>query len=218
MTTSGSAIFFDGKTSARHDVTLELAPEALRIARAGRRAAGGVAAMTSSRPCRRPMTCCGWASSAIRCWRGWRYAIRHWRPRSTTSRCRSTAAAAPSGRCAGRSCCGRWRRPPRSSSSRSWVCRRSRPDWLRSFRYPVERRLGELVDARCAAVQRRPARSRPRMRRPSRRGSGPGGVRQADGPTGDGGRLPHPLGPRSCAAAWPMRSRCRAGASTSSRA
>jgi len=31
MTTSGSAIFFDGKTSARHDVTLELAPEALRV-------------------------------------------------------------------------------------------------------------------------------------------------------------------------------------------
>ncbi len=31
MTTSGSAIFFDGKTSARHDVTVELAPEALRV-------------------------------------------------------------------------------------------------------------------------------------------------------------------------------------------
>ena len=31
MTTSGSAIFFDGKTSARHDVTVELAPKALRV-------------------------------------------------------------------------------------------------------------------------------------------------------------------------------------------
>src|SRR5712692_4251794 len=31
MTISGQAIFFDGKTSARHDVTVELAPEALRI-------------------------------------------------------------------------------------------------------------------------------------------------------------------------------------------
>src|SRR3989442_583314 len=31
MTISGQAIFFDGKTSARHDVTVELTPEALRI-------------------------------------------------------------------------------------------------------------------------------------------------------------------------------------------
>jgi Zn-dependent protease with chaperone function len=31
MTISGRAIFFDGKTTARHDVTVELAPQALRI-------------------------------------------------------------------------------------------------------------------------------------------------------------------------------------------
>jgi len=31
MTISGPAIFFDGKTTARHDVTVELAPKALRI-------------------------------------------------------------------------------------------------------------------------------------------------------------------------------------------
>src|SRR5262245_21133816 len=31
MTMSGSAFFFDGKTTARHDVTVELAPRALRV-------------------------------------------------------------------------------------------------------------------------------------------------------------------------------------------
>src|SRR5262245_28110447 len=31
MTTSDSAFFFDGKTTARHDVTVELAPKALRV-------------------------------------------------------------------------------------------------------------------------------------------------------------------------------------------
>lgn len=31
MTISGPAIFFDGQTTARHDVTVELAPQALRI-------------------------------------------------------------------------------------------------------------------------------------------------------------------------------------------
>ena len=49
MTTSGSAIFFDGKTSARHDVTLELAPEALRL-RAPDGACWRRGAMTSRDP------------------------------------------------------------------------------------------------------------------------------------------------------------------------
>src|SRR5262245_23977608 len=31
MTISGSALFFDGKTTARHDVTVELAPKVLRV-------------------------------------------------------------------------------------------------------------------------------------------------------------------------------------------
>ena len=41
MTISGPAIFFDGQTTARHDVTVELAPQALRI-RGADGSAGGM--------------------------------------------------------------------------------------------------------------------------------------------------------------------------------
>ena len=54
MTTSGSAIFFDGETSARHDVTVELTPEVLRRSRPGWNISRRNGLTTSSTPCRHP--------------------------------------------------------------------------------------------------------------------------------------------------------------------
>ena len=147
-------------------------------------------AMTSSRPCRRRTTCCGSASSAIRCWRGSRCATRHWPPRSTSSRCRSTAAAAANGACAGRSCSGR------VAATASLLARRGRGragDRHRASRrwFPTRSSAGSArpIDAQVRALARhRPARRRIRMRQCRAARSGPRGVRQADAPTRDGGR------------------------------
>ncbi len=60
MTTSGNAIFFDGKTTARHDVTVELAAGALHIRRGGPDGCWPNGATTRSSRCRRRRESCAW--------------------------------------------------------------------------------------------------------------------------------------------------------------
>ena len=120
MTTSGTGIFFDGVTSARHDVTVELGADGAAHPRGRRRDAGRMALRPSSSRCRRPTACCGSAAPAARCWRGSKCATRRSPRRSTTCRYRSTAAAAPSGGARARSSSGASPRPSRSCWSPSF--------------------------------------------------------------------------------------------------
>ena len=204
MTTSGSAIFFDGKTSARHDVTVELAPEALRMHEPD----GAVLAAwgydeleTLSAP-----------DDVLRLGKFGNPVLARLEVRDSRLAAAIDDLSEPVDR-SGRSE-GQMRRKivlwtvaaAAALSSSSWACRQSRPGWLRSF--PTRSSAGwARWSTRSAARSTRPARIR-LSAAPRRRRSRPGGIRQADAPARTGGRLAHPLRPavvraraqRDCAA------------------
>ena len=167
MTISGPGIFFDGMTSARHAVTVELGADALRARAADGDRSAPNGPTTNSRPCPRPRAFCGSARPAIRCSRGSKSATVAWptaiddliAPRRS-QRPRRTA------RCGPRSSSGALRPPSRSFAVAVLGVPEIATRLAPLVPYSVERKLGD-ADRRADARDPRhpPRRRRIRMRK-----------------------------------------------------
>ena len=189
MTMTGSAIFFDGKTSARHDVAVELPANALRV----RAPDGAVLAEwgydqleTLSAP-----------DHVLRVGKFGNPVLARLEVRDRKLAAAIDELSEPVDRS------GRSERQMRRRIV-TWTVAAAAALLLVAVvglpaiatrlaplvPYPLERRVGAAVDAEIRVLARQQqARIRLRVRQPPQRASGPGGLRQADAPAGGGGRL-----------------------------